>query len=313
MALDERGQGQGDYFRYIPVRQRDIQWGLYVIGSGFASIPADAVYPPLGHPELYEFRWQEGRRLPEYQVLYITRGEGIFEAAGSPCREVRAGTVLLLFPGVWHRYRPYEATGWDEYWVSFNGEFMDRLVANGFLSPQRPVLETGMHLSILTPYLSIRERLRNEPSGFPHLLAADTIGLLAAVMAVTNDESCEVIMQGPRDVKALKDRAVAEAMRLIWSQNHQPLTVEGLARQLAITRRSLERRFQQAVGHTVREEVLRCRLERVRRLLTQTDLSIHEIVRTSGFSSSDALTRAFCQAEGLTPLKYRQMHRRGSE
>ena len=27
-----------DYFRYIPVRQRDVQWGLYVTGAGCTSI-----------------------------------------------------------------------------------------------------------------------------------------------------------------------------------------------------------------------------------------------------------------------------------
>jgi AraC-like DNA-binding protein len=302
--------GQEDYFRYIPVRQRDIQWGLSVIGAGFASIPPGAAYPPPGHPELYEFRWHQGRSLPEYQVLYLARGEGIFESSGTARQPISAGTVLVVFPGVWHRYRPEPSTGWDEYWVSFNGEFMDRLVANGFFSPQRPVLATGPQPSILASYQAILDRLRHEPPGFPHLIAADTIGLLAAVSAATSNESQELIVQGPRDVKALQDRTVAEAMRLIWSQDHQPLTVESLARQLAITRRSLERRFQQALGYTVREEMLRCRLERVRRLLTQTDLAVREIVHASGFSSSDAMTRAFCQAEGLTPLKYRQKHRR---
>jgi len=299
--------GHEDYFRYIPVRQRDIQWGLVVIGAGFASIPPHAAYPPPGHPELYEFRWQQGRSLPEYQVLYIAQGEGIFESSGTARQSIGAGTVLMVFPGVWHRYRPDRKTGWDEYWVSFN---MDRRVANGFFSPQRPVLVTGQQPSILAPYQVILDRLRREPPGFPHLIAADTIELLASVLAAISDESHELIVQGPRDVKALQDRTVAEAMRLIWNQDHQPLTVESLARQLAITRRSLERRFHQALGYTVREEMLRCRLERVRRLLTQTDLAIGEIVHASGFSSSDAMTRAFCQAEGLTPLKYRQKHRR---
>jgi AraC-like DNA-binding protein len=299
-----------DYFRYLPVRQRDIQWGLGVIGAGFASIPPHTAYPPKGHPELYEFRWQKGRSLPEYQVLYVARGEGIFESSGTTRQPIQAGTILLVFPGVWHRYRPQRAVGWDEYWVSFNGEFMDRLVANGFFSPQRPVLNIGLQTPIVATYESILHRLCQEPAGFPHLIAADTIGLLAAVLAASADESHELIVQGPREVKALQDRAVAEAMRLIWSQDHEPLTVEGLARQLSITRRSLERRFHQALGYTVREEMLRCRLERVRRLLTQTDLSIGEIVHAAGFSSSDAMARAFCQAEGLTPLKYRQKHRR---
>ena len=39
-------------------------------------------------------------------------------AAASASRRVN---VILLFPGVWHRYRPDVDVGWDEYWISFNG------------------------------------------------------------------------------------------------------------------------------------------------------------------------------------------------
>ena len=57
---------------------------------------------------------------------------------------------------------------------------------------------------------------------------------------------------------------------------------------------------------TVKEEILRCRLDRVRRLLADTDLPISEIVAASGFTSTDALTRAVRNAEGLTPLRLRR-------
>lgn len=54
---------------------------------------------------------------------------------------------------------------------------------------------------------------------------------------------------------------------------------------------------------------MRCRLDRVRRLLADTDLSITEIVAVSGFSSPDALSRAVQRAEGTTPLKLRRKFR----
>ena len=104
-----------NYFRYIPVRQRDVQWGLYVTGAGCTSIlPGESPYPPKIHPELYDFRWESGRTLPEYQLIYIAGGEGVFESAPTGEQNVAAGTVILLFPGVWHRYRPQPKTGWDE-------------------------------------------------------------------------------------------------------------------------------------------------------------------------------------------------------
>jgi transcriptional regulator GlxA family with amidase domain len=56
----------------------------------------------------------------------------------------------------------------------------------------------------------------------------------------------------------------------------------------------------------VKEEILSCRLDRVRRLLADTDISIAEIVAASGFSSADALARAVRKADGQAPLRLRR-------
>lgn len=295
-----------DYFRYIPVRQRDEQWGLYVTGAGRTSIPAGREYPPHTHPELYQFDWASGRTLPEYQAIYITRGEGVFESATTGVRQIAKGTIVLLFPGVWHRYRPLSETGWDEWWVSFNGETIDRLVERKFFSPADAVLPIGMRPPILAQFESLIERMRGEEQGFPHLLAADVMELLAAVSAAAERESAELIAQGPQNVLTVKDRMVAEAMRLIWQKSHRPMTVDSLARQLPITRRSLERRFHAAVGHGIHAEIVRCRLERAKRLLVGTDLLLKQVAASAGFTSADGMNRLFRRVEGLTPLEYRR-------
>jgi transcriptional regulator GlxA family with amidase domain len=183
---------------------------------------------------------------------------------------------------------------------------MDRLVERKFFSPDRAVLATGLQDAILAPYESLLERLRGGLTGFPHRIAADTLEILAAVSAVAECESAELIPHGPQDVVALKDRIVAEAMRLIWRQSQDPMTVDRLSRQLPITRRSLERRFRAAVGHGIHDEIVHCRLERATRLLITTDLSLKEVAAASGFSSGDHLGRAFRRAEGVTPLEYRR-------
>jgi AraC-like DNA-binding protein len=299
----------GSGFRYLPSRPRDAQWGLHVSGAGWATVPAGSAYPPPGHPELYDFSFERGRRLPEYQVVYIAAGSGVFEAEGRDEARVTAGTVLLVFPGVWHRYRPDDHTGWREYWVSFTGDWMDRIVQHRFFSATAPLLEVGPAEPFQATFDQLLERLWSAPPGFPHLIAADVVELLAIIVAGTDEETQHLIMQGPRDVESLTDPLVAEALRLIWSGSHLRLTVAALGKELRTTSRSLERRFKQALGRTVKEEILRCRLDRVRRLLVDTDLSITEIVAASGFASADALTRAVRKADGVAPLRLRRQLR----
>jgi len=301
-----------DYFRYVPLRQRDLDWGLYVTGAGCTSMPPGyQSYPVVPHPRTYDFSWKTGRTLPEYQAIYVTWGRGEFESTPTGRVEIGPGTVFLLFPDVWHRYRPSPDTGWDEYWVSFAGDTMDRLVERGFFSAERAVLTTGVEEAILGPFRSLLDRLRGEVTGFPHLIAADTIEILAAILATAGSTSPELVAKGPREVATVADRLVADTLRLIWDQSQRDLTVADLERQLPVTRRSLERRFREALGHTIHEEITRCRLERARRLLVKTDLSVKEVAAAAGFPSPDNMGRVFRRLEGTSPQAYRRQHQRG--
>jgi transcriptional regulator GlxA family with amidase domain len=159
---------------------------------------------------------------------------------------------------------------------------------------------------IASPFNTLLDRLHKGPAGFPHLIAANVTEILAAIVAGRQEEAHQLILQGPRDIEALTDRLVSKALRVIWGGSHFDLSVGDLARRLNASSRSLERRFHRALGRTVREEILRCRIDRVKRLLSDTELSVSEILAASGFSSPDAMTRAIQKAEGLTPLKLRQ-------
>ena len=70
-----------------------MRFDLYVTGVGFTDIPARTPYPPPGHPELYDFQWRLGRTLPEYQIIYIADGTGVFESASTGRVDVKSGNV----------------------------------------------------------------------------------------------------------------------------------------------------------------------------------------------------------------------------
>ena len=64
-----------EFFRYLPVSEREEQWGLYVTAGGFNAIKPGDRYPRPGHPRAYALSWSKGRVLSEYQALYITQGQ----------------------------------------------------------------------------------------------------------------------------------------------------------------------------------------------------------------------------------------------
>jgi AraC family transcriptional regulator len=84
------------------------------------------------------------------------------------------------------------------------------------------------------------------------------------------------------------------------------LTLSELASLLGISVRHLSRAVRQARGVSVHRWIASRRLAEARRLLSETDLPIHEIARRSAFHSASAFTAAFRAASGVAPGEYRR-------
>lgn len=136
-----------NFNRYLPIDQQAKQWGWMLLDAGCHTIPKNGSYPADSHPENYLFDTERRRTLDEFQLVYITEGEGSFESRSHLETKVHAGQALLLFTGEWHRYRPDPAQAWTEYWLGFHGREAERIMAT-FFDPRRPILtaHSSQHL-----------------------------------------------------------------------------------------------------------------------------------------------------------------------
>lgn len=114
------------------------------------------------------------------------------------------------------------------------------------------------------------------------------------------------------DILAIDDPEVAAAIRLIHQRGHQPIRVADILREVAISRRSLERRFRKIFDRSISEEIRRVHMERAREMLADTELSMSEVAEHAGFTNARHLSVAFRQQMGRTPSAYRRQFRGGS-
>ena len=98
-------------------------------------------------------------------------------------------------------------------------------------------------------------------------------------------------------------------MRRIRRDFAEPLSVSTLAREAAMSVRALQTGFKAATGHSLRDELIRCRLARAERLLEESELKIQTVAIECGLSDAKSLTRFFHQKHGQTPNAYRQAFR----
>ena len=121
-----------------------------------------------------------------------------------------------------------------------------------------------------------------------------------------------VVTRKSTDALAIDDADVSAAARFIRDHACEPIGVKHVLRTVPISRRALERRFLGALGRTPHQEILRCRIDKARLLLSTTDLPIKAIAQRVGVGNAEYLSVIFKRIVGSTPASFRRQHTRGA-
>ncbi|SEW53009.1 AraC family transcriptional regulator [Chitinophaga arvensicola] len=286
-----------NYYKYLPVSREDESWGLWVLNAGCTHVAATGTYPVKHHPAHYHFNWKAGRVLNEYQVIYITSGKGIFESDRCRQQEIKAGTVILLFPGERHRYRPLPETGWDEYWVGMKGPILDNLLQENFFTPEKPCLTIGFQESIVQLFHLIIEKTKQENPGYQPLIAGATLQLMGNIHYLVKQQT-----SGNKDKEALMNQA-----RLLFRSNISAhYSPEQAAEDLQVGYSWFRKEFKKYTGLSPFQYYIQLKIEKARELLNDPSVSVKEIAYDLRFDSSFYFSRLFKEKTGFTPTEYRK-------
>ncbi|MBI1336284.1 MAG: helix-turn-helix domain-containing protein [Phycisphaera sp.] len=115
-----------------------------------------------------------------------------------------------------------------------------------------------------------------------------------------------IITRESTDFFAVEDDVVAEALKYISSHPAEHLVVEQIAYALAVSPRTLQRRFKQALGRPVGDEVRRLRIELAKRMLSDEQFLVRQVAQATGFNTSANLAQVFQRELGMSPNQYRK-------
>ncbi len=284
-----------NFFKYTTKSPEDKSWGLYINVAGCASIPKDSTYPPEGHPSGYSFNWKNGRILREYQLNYITHGEGILETKEGKYK-VEEGSVIILYPGVWHRYRP-QKKGWREHYVGFNGEFAERMFENEFFTAKEPVIKIGFNEELLRHFGEIRRLVQSEKPGYQQLCSGLVVCILSSILSIKKNENFN-----GKEI----ERVIQKSCMIIRDNLATNLNMEKLADELNIGYSNFRKMFKKYTGISPAQYHLSLRIRQAKDLLNNTDLSVKEISYQLGFNSIDYFSRVFKLKTGKNPTEYKE-------
>ncbi|UGX89303.1 AraC family transcriptional regulator [Phyllobacterium meliloti] len=138
-----------------------------------------------------------------------------------------------------------------------------------------------------------------DPNGALDTYGHQLFSTLAAVISKLAETPSRSSMPAP------KSRGLIHAMALTEERMANAPDFETLARDVAMTPRSLARRFEDEMGMTWRQALRRLRMIRALELLADPVASITQTAFAVGYSSLSAFNAAFLDFTGETPSSYR--------
>ncbi|MHC4157614.1 MAG: XylR family transcriptional regulator [Planctomycetota bacterium] len=121
-------------------------------------------------------------------------------------------------------------------------------------------------------------------------------------------QATHIVTRQSTDILAIEDEEVAKAVRFIRQHSKGPIQVSDVADATALSRRVLQQRFHEILGHSVHDEIRSACTEKVARMLIETNLSISQIALALGNTSVKHIARSFRREKGMSPLAYRKQY-----
>lgn len=240
-------------------------------------------------------------------------------------------SVVGEVPVYWEEFRDWRQ--YDEYWRDPDEDMVGWLAAQvtplGIFSAHDPtgrhVLEAAAQAGLEVPFAvgvisanddeTVCEMARPALSSIKlpwRRLAADVVQLLEAVWAgkapagPVLEQPLEIVARGSSSYEAVGDPVVRRAMQMLVEGIANIASIEEWAARVGVSRRVLERRFQTSLGRSPHAMMLHERIERAKKLLTNSDLPVSLIAERCGFQSNERLTVNFRELVGVPPVMFRR-------
>lgn len=135
---------------------------------------------------------------------------------------------------------------------------------------------------------------------------------VAKHFAIDLNRSSQAVFAMFEGQKTHADEAIKKAQERIEQQVEARISVDDLARELAIGRRSFERRFKLATNNSVLEYIQRVKMEAAKRSFETSRKTINEVMYDVGYTDTKAFRTVFKRVTGLTPIEYRHRYNKSA-
>lgn len=238
----------------------------------------------------------ERRHHDDWLLMYCAAGAGTLSLDGQRTFNIREGDLVLLPPGVPHRYQADRKQPWTIYWVHFLGRKAVEFQTLLGTTEQRPVVSVGLLPRLLSEFQGLMAP-RLAGSRFPvyihqALLLQELLGY------------CALHQSQPE--KRRKASFNLEGLHAFMQQHiRDHLSLQELADFAGLSPHHFARRYKQLTGESPIQHFLQLKMQHACFLLEVSDDSVQSVAQELGYEDAYYFSRIFKRIVGKAPHHYR--------
>ena len=249
----------------------------------------------IGHFRTFFPYFTEREGLDSLLLAFTVSGNGELTYMGETYK-LSGQQIFFIDCANHHHYRTAPGHTWELLWVHFNGRTA-RGCFDLFMANNGPVLDMPPDSNIPSA-IDQMIRLQTNKSLTSELLSSKWLTELITACLLESQPGQALTNEAPDYIQSL--------IQEISRRYAHKLTLDGLARQFAVSKYHMIKEFKRYTGFTPNEYIINTRLTKAKEWLRYSDRSVADIAEEVGIDNVSHFINLFKTREGSTPLAYRK-------
>ena len=249
-------------------------------------------YPQASH----HFRERE-KGVPQAILIYNVEGKGLI-TIGPASFEIPPDHFFIIPSDMPHAYYADDQDPWSIYWIHFTGSksgLFSRIALHPIPIGRSKVSRINERLELFS------EIFKNLDRGFSiEALEYTNLCMSHLLASFTHVGQFRLINEGRG-----KD-PVGQCINFMLEHLNRKLKLEDMASEVSLSASHFSRLFTKRTGHSPIDYFIQLKTQRACRMLDNTDWSIAEVARETGFEDQFYFSRQFRKVMNMSPREYRK-------
>lgn len=231
-----------------------------------------------------------------FLIHFVLEGHGRFEINGNTYN-IHKNQGFLICPNIISYYQADEADPWKYVWIGFNGLMARTYLKKANLSIESPIFTYDRDDSMIRFFEQLRSvgsmdaSYETKQRGYAYLILSLLMESNPAQRSVKEDYS---------------DLYIKKAVQYIHNNYSRNIHVNDISDHLGLNRSYFSTLFKDKLGQSPQRFIIKLKIERACKLMTNPSLSIGDISRSVGYSDPLCFSRIFKREKGISPTLFRQ-------